>query len=92
MGAGAHTDWGLMTLLATDEVPGLQVRLDGEWLDVPPRKGAFICNLGDMLQRWTNDDLRSTVHRVVNKLGLERYSIPFFFEPNFDTVVRKFRI
>lgn len=35
-----------------DEVPGLQVRLDGEWLDVPPRKGAFICNLGDMLQRW----------------------------------------
>ncbi|CAM9287559.1 unnamed protein product [Ectocarpus sp. 6 AP-2014] len=90
MGAGAHTDWGLMTLLATDEVPGLQVRLDGEWLDIPPRKGAFICNLGDMLQRWTNDDLRSTVHRVVNKLGLERYSIPFFFEPNFDTEVACF--
>ncbi|CAM9287485.1 unnamed protein product [Ectocarpus sp. 6 AP-2014] len=90
MGAGAHSDYGLLTLLATDEVPGLQVRLDGEWLDVPPREGAFICNLGDMLQRWrvvTNDELRSTVHRVVNKLGRERYSIPFFFELNFDTEV-----
>ncbi|CAM9597469.1 unnamed protein product [Scytosiphon promiscuus] len=90
MSAGAHSDWGLMTLLATDDVPGLQVRLDGEWLDVPPRKGAFICNLGDMLQRWTNDHLRSTVHRVVNKQGRERYSIPFFFEPNFDTEVSCF--
>ncbi|CAM9798398.1 unnamed protein product, partial [Hapterophycus canaliculatus] len=87
LGAGAHSDYGLITLLATDDVPGLQVRLNGEWFDVPPRKGAFICNLGDMLQRWTNDHLRSTVHRVVNKLGRERYSIPFFFEPNFDTEV-----
>ncbi|CAN0111607.1 unnamed protein product [Scytosiphon promiscuus] len=87
MGTGAHSDYGLITLLATDEVPGLQVRLDGEWMDVPPRKGAFICNLGDLLQRWTNDQLRSTVHRVVNKLGRERYSIPFFFQPNFDTEV-----
>eukprot|EP00903_Cladosiphon_okamuranus_P019798 g18198.t2 len=90
IGAGAHSDWGMMTLLATDEVPGLQVRLDGEWLDVPPRKGAFICNLGDMLQRWTNDQLRSTVHRVVNKEGRERYSIPFFFDPNLDTEVACF--
>eukprot|EP00752_Nemacystus_decipiens_P014679 g13075.t1 len=90
MGAGAHSDWGMMTLLSTDEVPGLQVRLDGEWLDVPPRKGAFICNLGDMLQRWTNDHVRSTVHRVVNKLGRERYSIPFFLEPNYDTEVTCF--
>ncbi|CAM9597540.1 unnamed protein product [Scytosiphon promiscuus] len=91
LGAGAHSDYGLITLLATDEVPGLQVRLNEEWLDVPPRKGAFICNLGDMLQRWTNDNLRSTVHRVVNKLGRERYSIPFFFELNFDTEVVCFR-
>ena len=42
----------LVIAIFQDDVPGLQVRLDGEWLDVPPRKGAFICNLGDMLQRW----------------------------------------
>ncbi|CAM9249777.1 unnamed protein product [Laminaria digitata] len=87
LGTGAHSDYGMMTMLATDDVPGLQVKLHGEWCDVPPRPGAFICNLGDMLQRWTNDNLRSTVHRVVNKLGRERYSIPFFFEPSFDTEV-----
>ncbi|CAM9654522.1 unnamed protein product, partial [Ectocarpus sp. 4 AP-2014] len=90
MGAGAHSGYGLLTLLATDDVPMLQVRLNGEWLDVPPREGAFICNLGDMLQRWrvvTNDELLSTVHRVVNKLGRERYSVPFFFELNFDTMI-----
>ncbi|CAN0092914.1 unnamed protein product [Ascophyllum nodosum] len=90
LGTGAHSDYGLMTMLATDDVPGLQVLLDGEWHDVPPRPGAFVCNLGDMLQRWTNDHFRSTVHRVVNKLGRERYSIPYFFEPNFDTQVECF--
>ncbi|CAM9249853.1 unnamed protein product, partial [Laminaria digitata] len=70
-----------------DDVPGLQVRLNGEWCDAPPRPGAFICNIGDMLQRWTNDELRSTMHRVVNKLGRERYSIPFFFQPNYEAQV-----
>ena len=59
----------------------------GAWEDVPPRKGAFIVNIGDMLQRWTNDRYQSTVHRVVNKSRKERYSIPFFYEPNFDCVV-----
>ncbi|CAM9447850.1 unnamed protein product [Laminaria digitata] len=86
-GAGAHSDYGMMTMLATDDVPGLQVRVNGEWCDVPPRPGAFICNIADMLQRWTNDHLKSAVHRVVNKLGRERYSIPFFFQPNYDAEV-----
>ncbi|CAM9583104.1 unnamed protein product [Ascophyllum nodosum] len=86
-GVGKHTDWSMFTLLATDQVPGLQILIQGKWVDVHPRPGAFICNIGDMLQTWTNDHLRSTVHRVVNKVGCERYSIPFFVMPNFDTEV-----
>lgn len=86
-GAGAHSDYGMFTFLVTDETPGLQVLLEGQWVDVPPLQGAFIVNLGDMLQRWTNDAFRSTLHRVVNRLGQERYSAPFFYEPNFDTHV-----
>ncbi|CAM9538011.1 unnamed protein product, partial [Choristocarpus tenellus] len=95
LGTGAHSDYGLLTLLATasqsirlgDDVPGLQVMLDGAWYDVLPQHGTFICNLGDMLERWTNGYLQSTLHRVVNCLGQERYSIPFFFEPAFETEV-----
>ncbi|CAM9290560.1 unnamed protein product [Choristocarpus tenellus] len=87
LGAGAHTDWGLLTFLAMDNVPGLQVLHNGAWRDVPPVAGAFICNVGDMLKRWTNDHLHSAKHRVVNRLGCERYSVPFFFEPAFDTEV-----
>ncbi|CAN0030535.1 unnamed protein product [Phaeothamnion confervicola] len=89
-GCGAHTDYGLLTFLATDDVPGLQagpVWLDGTWHDVPPKPGHFVVNLGDMLERWCNDALKSTRHRVVNREGRERFSIPFFFETNFDTVV-----
>jgi isopenicillin N synthase-like dioxygenase len=92
LACGAHSDYGMITLLKTDHVPGLQVKLcgdDGEafWVPVQPRDGAFIVNLGDMLQRWSNELFRSTIHRVVNVSGNERYSIPFFFEPNFDCVV-----
>lgn len=86
-GAGAHTDYGMLTILATDGQPGLQVHLGGAWVDVPPAPGCFVCNLGDMLERWTNGLYRSTLHRVVTTTGKERYSIPFFFEPNFNAVV-----
>ena len=94
-GCGAHSDYGMLTFLLTDAVPGLEIlrsargarEEDEDWFPVAPRPGAFIVNLGDMLQRWTNDVYSSTVHRVVNRTGRERYSIPFFFEPNFDTVV-----
>lgn len=86
-GAGAHTDYGMLTILATDDVAGLQIYMAGAWHDVAPLPGTFIINLGDMLERWTNGKFRSTLHRVVNHVGAERYSIAFFFEPSFDALV-----
>lgn len=86
---GAHSDYGMITLLLTDDHPGLQIlSKDNHWIDAPPRPGALIVNLGDMLERWTNGLFRSTLHRVVTQASQgERYSIPFFYEPNFDCVV-----
>eukprot|EP01095_Lingulamoeba_sp_RSL-Kostka_P001271 TRINITY_DN11815_c0_g1_i1.p1 TRINITY_DN11815_c0_g1~~TRINITY_DN11815_c0_g1_i1.p1 ORF type:complete len:371 (-),score=96.23 TRINITY_DN11815_c0_g1_i1:78-1190(-) len=86
-GCGQHSDYGMITCLLTDDVPALQILLDDEWIDIPPIKNAFIVNIGDMAQRWTNNIYKSTVHRVINKTNKERYSIPFFFEPNFLTEV-----
>ncbi|KAL9443635.1 hypothetical protein AB3S75_016909 [Citrus x aurantiifolia] len=90
-GAGAHSDYGLITLLATDEVAGLQICKDRDakpqlWEDVAPMKGAFIVNLGDMLERWSNCIFKSTLHRVLGT-GRERYSIAFFVEPSHDCLV-----
>jgi isopenicillin N synthase-like dioxygenase len=65
MRMGAHTDYGILTVLLADDVPGLQVFRDGIWHDVSTPRGAFVCNLGDMLARWTNDRWISTLHRVV---------------------------
>jgi isopenicillin N synthase-like dioxygenase len=64
MRLGAHTDYGIMTLLVADEVPGLQIFRDGDWYDVDVPPGAFVCNIGDMLERWTNERWTSTLHRV----------------------------
>ncbi|KIZ06914.1 hypothetical protein MNEG_1040 [Monoraphidium neglectum] len=86
-GAGAHSDYGMLTVLATDGQPGLQVHVGGAWVDVPAAPRCFVCNLGDMLERWTNGLYKSTLHRVVSTTGRDRYSIPFFFEPNFNAVV-----
>ncbi|CAA7024365.1 unnamed protein product [Microthlaspi erraticum] len=88
---GAHSDFGMMTLLATDGVMGLQICKDKnakpqKWEYVPPIKGAFIVNLGDMLERWSNGFFKSTMHRVLGN-GQERYSIPFFVEPNHECLV-----
>lgn len=88
LGAGAHTDYGNVTLLATDGVSGLQVqgRARDEWIDVPPLPGAFVCNIGDCLMRWTNDVYLSTPHRVLRPAA-ERHSIAFFLDPNPDALV-----
>jgi isopenicillin N synthase-like dioxygenase len=88
LGAGEHTDYGCVTLLATDEVGGLEVRTrDGAWLSAPYIPDTFVCNIGDCLMRWTNDLYVSTPHRVVNPSGRERYSVPFFLDPDPDAVV-----
>ncbi len=88
IGAGTHTDYGNLTLLATDDVGGLEVRTrDGEWIEAPALPGAFVVNIGDCLMRWTNDVYVSTPHRVVNRSARERYSIAFFYDPNPDAEV-----
>ena len=88
IGAGEHTDYGDLTLLMTDEVGGLEVRRrDGKWIAAPSVPGAFICNIGDCLMRWSNDVYVSTPHRVVNRGGRERYSIAFFLDPNPDAEI-----
>ncbi len=87
LGAGTHTDYGNLTILATDGVAGLQVRRrDGVWLDAPHIDGTFVCNIGDCLMRWTNDVYVSTPHRVLRPAS-ERYSVAFFADPNPDALV-----
>ncbi len=81
IGCGAHTDWGALTLLAQDDAGGLQVQVQGDWMAVPPQPGALVVNVGDMMQRWTNDRWPSTLHRVINRAsGRDRWSIATFFD------------
>lgn len=87
IGAGAHTDYGSITLLLTDGEPGLQVRpRGGDWIDVPHEPGAYVVNIGDCLMRWTNDIYVSTPHRV-RPPRRRRRSVAFFLDPNPDAVI-----
>ncbi|CAL9225723.1 unnamed protein product [Arabidopsis halleri] len=90
-GASAHSDFGMITLLATDGVAGLQVCRDKDrepkvWEDVAGIKGTFVVNIGDLMERWTNGLFRSTMHRVVS-VGKERYSVAVFVDPDPNCVV-----
>lgn len=92
--AGAHTDYGSLTIVKPDDAPGgLQVMTkQGEWMDVPHVPDGFVVNLGDLMAEWTNDRWVSTLHRVVNPprskaLGSRRISMTFFHQPNYDAVI-----
>ena len=88
LGAAPHTDYGMITILAQDPIGGLELRRrDGEWVAAPWIEGSFVVNLGDLLKMWTNDVYVSNLHRVVNRTGRERYSIPTFVNLDFDTPV-----
>jgi isopenicillin N synthase-like dioxygenase len=84
----AHTDSGFMTLLPPNKVQGLEINLpDGRWLEAPGVPDAFVVNGGDILHRWTNERFLSTPHRVRNVSGQLRYAVPFFCDPNHDTII-----
>ena len=78
-GIGPHTDYGYLTILAQERVPGLEI-LDpgGQWIEAPALEGHFLVNNADLCRMWTNERFRSAPHRVINKTGRERHSIPFF--------------
>jgi isopenicillin N synthase-like dioxygenase len=86
-GIGAHTDYECFTILQSTS-PGLEVRNgDGDWIDAPPIPGAFVVNIGDLMEAWTNGEFIATAHRV-RKVGRERYSFPFFANCDYFTEVR----
>ena len=83
---GAHSDFGFLTLLYSDG-PGLQICIDGHWQDVPVVENGLCVNIGDMAEHISGGALKATVHRVVNRTGAERFSMPLFFEPNFHASI-----
>ena len=89
VGAGAHTDYGNITILSQDGTGGLEVRTrTDDWIAAPPVEGSFICNIGDCLMRWSNEVYTSTPHRVISPAGRDRYSVAFFFDVNSDALVQ----
>ena len=84
LGAGAHSDFGCLTILAQETVPGLQIHHARHgWLEIAPLENTLVVNIGDMLARWSNDLFASTQHRVINRSDQDRHSLAFFYDPNF---------
>lgn len=87
-GQPAHTDYGCLTFLMQDRVGGLEIQnAAGEWIPATPVPEAFLVNIGDIVGRWTNDTYHPAPHRVSNSGDRYRYSIPFFFDPSYDTII-----
>lgn len=87
LGIHHHSDAGAVTILLQDAIGGLQVFKDGYWHDVTPVDGAFVINIGDMVQVWSNDTYRAALHRVLAMENAERFSIPFFYNPSYSAIV-----
>jgi len=84
-GIGPHTDYSYCTILAQAKLPGLEILTRaGEWIEAPALDGHLLINNGDMCRRWTNERFRSAPHRVINRTGQTRYSVPFFIGPRLD--------
>ena len=89
IGVVPHSDEGGFTILWQDSTGGLEVESKGgEWVVAPPIEETFVINLGDAMQIWTNGEFSSTPHRVINRSGVDRYSIPFFVSPRWDVPVK----
>jgi isopenicillin N synthase-like dioxygenase len=84
IGIPPHSDWGLITVLYTDN-DGLQVSIDNKWYNIPHKEGYFIVNIADMVEILTNGRYKSTLHRVINRE--EKYSMALFYEPSIDTLI-----
>ena len=88
IGVVPHSDSGCFTILWQDQNGGLEVQnQQGDWVEAPPLADSFVVNIGNILQYWSNGRFSSTPHRVINRHGGDRYSIPFFVNPDFDTVI-----
>ncbi|KAL0489688.1 iron/ascorbate oxidoreductase [Acrasis kona] len=92
LGAGEHTDYGCITILLQDlSSSGLQIKHKDEWINVPPMKNKLVVNVGDAMEMWTNGLYKATTHRVVltqSNSSNPRYSIPVFFEPNYEVPMK----
>lgn len=88
VGCGVHTDWGALTILAQDEIGGLEIRRpSGEWVAATPIPDTFVVNIGDLMARWTNELYASTPHRVLNRSAYSRYSAAFFANTNYHALI-----
>lgn len=91
LGAGAHTDYGTLTVLLQDSIGGLQVQnVQGKWIDAPPIEGTALINTGDLTARWSNNVFKSTPHRVKTRsanASNARQSIAFFSDPDSDVLI-----
>jgi len=85
LGCGAHSDYGILTLLLQDDIGGLQILYNGKWIEVPPIKDSFVINVGDCVEYITNGKFKATKHRVINNSTTkERYVVALFHEPNIN--------
>ncbi|KAI1322832.1 oxidoreductase [Xylariaceae sp. FL0255] len=90
MACGSHTDFGSITLLLQDAISGLEIKppKQSDWVAVPPIRDVYVVNIGDLMQKWTNGEYVSAVHRVSHDQNVDRYSVPFFFNGNYDYVIK----